>query len=373
MTARQRGPSGPSEDALKAQARSQADGAELPAEPRGGRRVTILDVARDAGVSVGTVSRVINKNQTVRPELRERVLGAARALGYEPDVVAQSLRSQATRAVGCMVSEVSNPLFAAIVAAAEQVLRQSAYTMILANSHDRADYERDILTLFRRRRLEGVLLTISDEQDPRVVEILSSFNLPVVLIERECPLPVDAATANHYDGALQAVNYLLMLQHRRIGLITVPRTALPGRQRGRAFEDAYRAAGLEPDPELMAFDGFSSDYGYQTAYRMLISPHPPTAIIAGANQMVGVLKAVRMLNVEVPGRLSLITIGDTDLASLYSPPITAVRWEARKVGEAAAQLLIARLSGEAVDQPAQRIVLPTELVLRQSCARPRQS
>ncbi len=334
------------------------------------KRVTILDVARAAGVSLGTVSRVINNNQTVRPKLRERVLGAARALGYEPDAVAQSMRSQTTRAVGCMVSDVSNPLFAAIVGAAEEVLHRSAYTMILANSRDRPEFERDILTLFRRRRLEGVMLTVSDESDAGVVRLLASSGLPSVLIERECALPVDASVADHYGGALQAVNYLLMLKHRRIGLITVTRSALPGRQRALAYEHAHRQAGVPVDPELMASEGFSSDYGYRAAYRMLVAPSPPTAILAGAIQMVGVLKAVKALDIAVPRRLSLVTIGDTDLANLYSPPITAVRWQPEKVGEAAAELLLARVSGASREPRPQKITQPTELVLRQSCAPP---
>lgn len=346
--------------------------ADTDARSRNGRtrRVTILDVARAAGVSLGTVSRVINNNESVGRPLRDRVLNAARSLGYEPDAVAQSMRTQTTHAVGCMISDVSNPLFAAIVGAAEEVLRRSSYTMILANSGDSPEFERDILSLFRRRRLEGLMITLSDEREPAVMKLLEESDLPIVLIERECALPFDSVVADHYGGALQAVNYLLMLHHRRIGLITVTRAALPGRARGLAYEDAHRAANVPVDPDLVAFEGFSTDYGYRSAYRMLVSPDPPTAIIAGANQMVGVLKAVRALNIPVPGRLSLITVGDTDLASLYSPPLTAVRWQQEKVGAAAAELLLSRVTGAMSGQRQQRIVLPTELVLRQSCATP---
>jgi LacI family transcriptional regulator len=124
------------------------------------------------------------------------------------------------------------------------------------------------------------------------------------------------------------------------------------------------------DPALASYDGFLPDAGYHAAYRMLVSSRPPTAIVAGAGQMPGVLKAVRTLRVAVPKRLSIVQIGDTDVASLHRPPLTAVRWELQKVGAAAAELLLARLSGAVHESQPHRIVLPTELVLRQSCVPP---
>lgn len=333
-------------------------------------RATIVDVAREARVSLGTVSRVINGNATVRPALRERVLAAARALGYVPNPAAQHMRAASTRAVGVMVSDVSNPLFSATVAAAEEVLYRSGYNMILTNSRDRPETEREIITLFQRRRFDGMIVTLSREDDSTILRLLADAPMPAVLLERECALPIDSVATDHHAGALQAVRYLLGLGHRRIGLVTVTQAALPGRSRGEAYVAAHKAAGVPVDPALLSFEGFLPDAGYHAAYRMLVSPRPPTAIVAGANQMPGVLKAVRTLKLAVPKRLSLVTIGDTDVASLYQPPLTAVRWELRKVGAAAAELLLARLAGTEGDKTPRRIVLPTELVLRQSCARP---
>lgn len=336
------------------------------AEPR----VTIVDVARKAGVSLGTVSRVINENASVGAELRKRVTDAARSLGYVPNPAAQNMRTASTHAVGVMVSDVSNPLFSATVAAAEEVLYRRGYNMILTNSRDRPETEREIITLFQRRRFDGMIVTLSREDDPTILRLLSETDIPTVLLERECSLPIDSVATDHHAGALHAVRYLLELGHRRIGLITVTQSALPGRQRGQAYVAAHKAARAAVDPALMSFDGFLPDAGYHAAYRMLVGEKPPTAIVAGANQMPGVLKAVRTLKLAVPKRLSLITIGDTDVANLYQPPLTAVRWELRKVGAAAAELLLARLTGAAVDKAPRRIVLPTELVLRQSCAAP---
>lgn len=327
------------------------------------------DVAREAGVSLGTVSRVINDNRTVQAETRQRVEEAMRRLGYVPNAIARSMRKQTTMAVGCMVSDVSNPLFAKAVGAAEQVFHAGGYTMVLTNSRDSVDREVEILTLFQRRRLDGVICTVSREEDPTVLDLLVRCSVPVVLLERSVDLPCDSVTTDHFLGTRKAVAYLLALGHRQIGLITVTRDALPGRERAQGFEQAFADAGLAPDPALTAYHGFSEEYGYRSAYEFLTSESPPTAIVAGANQMIGVLKAVRSLELEIPRDLSLVSLGDTDLAELHGPPLTVVRWDNVRTGQLAAEILMTRLDGTA-RRAAVHMKLPAELVLRGSCAPP---
>jgi LacI family transcriptional regulator len=334
------------------------------------RAATIVEVARKAGVSLGTVSRVINGNASVRPQMRERVLAAARALGYAPSPAAQGMRGRSTRAVGVMVPDIANPLFSATVSGAEEVLYRAGYNMVLATSGYRPEREREILDLFSRRRFDGTMLTLTREDDAATLAMLREAAVPTVLLERETTLPIDSVATDHYTGAMQAVGYLLKLGHRRIGLITVTQSAVTGRRRGLAYAAAHRKAGIAVDPALLSFEGLLPQAGYHAAYRMLVGPRPPTAIVAGANQMPDVLRAVRSLKLSVPKRLSLLSIGDTDVASLHQPPLTAVRWELRKVGEAAAELLLARFSGTMEDQGPRRLTLPTELVLRASCAPP---
>lgn len=333
------------------------------------RRVTMRDVARSAAVSVGTVSRVINKKATVRQDIRVRVKNAMTDLGYVPDAVAQSMRAGSTMAVGCMVSDVSNPLFASAVSAAEQVFRDNGYTMMLTNSSDSAAREMEILSLVARRRLDGMICTLSDDSAADLIARIQTAPIPIVLLERSVEAPIDSVATDHYGGALQAFDYLLALGHRRIGLITVTPDALPGRERLRAYLDAHRKAGLSHEPNLLANHGFSAEFGYRMAYEMLTSDRAPTALVAGANQMVGVLRAVRVLGLEAPRDLSLISVGDTDLAELFSPPLTVVRWATHKVGATAAEILISRLNGRGRKGPL-KIMLPAELVLRGSCDPP---
>lgn len=334
------------------------------------RAATIVEVASKAGVSLGTVSRVINGNASVRPQMRERVLAAARDLGYAPNPAAQGMRGRSTRAVGVMVPDIANPLFSATVSGAEEVLYRAGYTMVLATSRYRPEREREILDLFRRRRFDGMMLTLARDDDASTLSLLREAAVPTVLLERETALPIDSVATDHHAGALQAVSYLLKQGHRRIGLITVTQSALTGRQRALAYAAAHKKAGIPVDAALLSFEGFLPDAGYHAAYRMLVAPKPATAIVAGANQMPDVLRAVRSLKLAVPKRLSLLSIGDTDVASLHQPPLTAVRWELRKVGEAAAELLLARFSGTVEGKAPRRLTLPTELVLRASCAAP---
>ncbi|MGH7040714.1 MAG: LacI family DNA-binding transcriptional regulator [Acetobacteraceae bacterium] len=332
-------------------------------------RVTIRDVAAAATVSLGTVSRVVNGNRSVREPARTRVLQVMERLGYVPDAVAQSLRTQSTRSVGCVVSDVSNPLFSTTVSAAENALSAAGYTMMLTASHDSTEREVAILTLFGRRRLDGMIMTISREADERIGSALHGFRGPVVLLERELPFAADTVLTDHYEGTHQALEYLLALGHRRIGLITVTEQAFPGRERGRAFREALRQAGISEQDAPTAFHGFSAEYGYRMAHQFLASPQRPTAILAGAGQMVGVIRAARTLGLQLPADLSLISFGDTDLAELHSPPLTVVRWDNARTGRVAAELLLARLSSGTGDSK-QRIVLPSELIVRRSCKPP---
>ncbi|MCO5090208.1 MAG: substrate-binding domain-containing protein [Bosea sp.] len=318
-------------------------------------------------MSVGTVSRVINNNAKVAAGIRLRVLTAARDLGYVPDVIAQSLRTNATMMVGCILADITNKLFMTAISAAEAVLRKAGYVIVLAASNGDINREVEILSMFDSRRLEGCIMTVSDENDPRIIEALSKLRMPVTLLEREMSLGIDCAFTDQFSGVYQAVTYLLTLGHRRIGLITVSRETRPGRERARGFRKAFEDFQLPVDEAWTAFRGNSPEYGYRVAYGFLSAKSPPTAIIAGANEMVGVVQAARALGVGVPEALSLISLGDTDLMTIHSPPLSVIRWDHARTGELAAELMLSRINNSGPDD-VRKIILPTELVMRLSCA-----
>jgi LacI family transcriptional regulator len=166
---------------------------------------------------------------------------------------------------------------------------------------------------------------------------------------------------------LQATEYLLQLGHRGIGLITLSEHALPGRERRRAFYEAHAAKGLSVNPAWIVGPGFESDHAYKIAYDLLTAHPRPTAIMAGGFPTIGVMRAARSLGISIPRDLSLISFGDTDFADLLAPPLTVVRWDNREIGKIAAEILLSRIAGNAGERATQ-VVLPSELVVRSSCA-----
>ncbi len=318
---------------------------------------------------MGTVSRVLNGNETVDPAIGQRVLDVVERLDYRPNALAQSLRARTSRSVGLIVSSVSDPLFATMVNGAETVLSAAGYTVMLANSFGDTARERSVVELLNSRRSDGLIIGVSSQTDPDLIATLKAADMPLVLWERELPLDVDSVRGDHAGGIQQALRLLFQQGHTRIGLITAPAEVYTGMVRVKAFLDMHKKQGLTPNPKFIVARGYSADYGFYEANIMLqAGAERPTALLAGGNQMVGVLKAIRMLGVEVPRQLSLICLRDPDLATLVTPQLTVIRWDIGMVGRLAAGRLTARIEGDI--SPPQHLIVPTEIVLRESCAPP---
>lgn len=333
--------------------------------------VTIKHVAQHAGVSLGTVSRVLNNAANVDPSLRQRVTQAIVELGYEPNPVAQSLRSRQSRVIGVLLPDIQNPLTAAAVTGLEPVLARAGYTLFLANSHSDRARESDVLEQFKRRRVDGVIVMVGDDNDEATKAQLRDFSVPLVMLERVIDLDVDCVLTNQYEGTYRATRYLLGLGHRRICLITVPTVTHSGRERLRGFEAAFTDLGIEVPRDLVHSEGRAHPYGRDAAYSSLIGRAPATAIVVSGGHLAGVMEAVRLLNLSIPQHLSLVTLGDTELAQLIEPPITAIRYDWPATGRCAAELLLEHLAEgrDAARPPSrQRIIVTHEFIIRGSCA-----
>jgi LacI family transcriptional regulator len=343
-------------------------------KPRAKRAtVTAREVAKAAGVSTGTVSRVINAHPAVAEDVRKKVLAAIESLDWRPNAVARSMRTASTRTIGCVFSDVRNPLYAAIIQGAEEALAAEDYTLMVASSSGDPTREARLIQLFASRRADGLILSIADEENKNIIAAVATSRLPTVLVERNLPLDVYSVGTDHRGGMRRAVEYLFSLGHERIALITGGQRTRAGRERLGGYVDAYKAARKMPLPEMLRLESLSSEYAFSETQALLSMKNPPTAIIAGGNLMLaGVLRATHMLNVRIPRDLSIICSGDTELAELATPPVTAVRWDLGAVGREAAKLLIGRLGGASVS-PCARIEVPNEIVLRKSCASPRRA
>lgn len=342
-------------------------------EPQGKSesRPTTRDVARLANVSLGTVSRVLNGASNVSEELKQRVTDAIEQLDFVPHALAQGLRRKSTRTIACIVSNISFPLFSRHVAGVEKVLRNLRYSLLLMNTHADRAAELEAYAFVDKQRIDGVITGLTNEKDSILLSRLADTKIPCVLLERDVE-GFERVLADHCSGVAKAASHLIGLGHRKISLITVTTNNWPGRERYRGIEAAYAAANLPFPEELMHTSGSTAEYGYYAANQMLMARSRPTALIVGANQLIGVIRAVKFAGLRIPEDISLVCLGNTEFGEVFSPPITEVSWNAEMLGEMAANIILARLSEEA-SSDLRRLVLPTELVLRGSCAPPREA
>lgn len=337
--------------------------------------VTIREVALAAGVSLSSVSRALNGARNVSPRIARDVAEAANRLGYQPDFLARSLRTRSTGMVGCLVSDVSNPLNASIVRAAEARLRDAGFMLVVANTANDPNRERAAANEFRGRRLDGILVAPSGGANETTWRDLVAAGTPVIILDRD-PVGDDgdsrwpAVLVDHRGGAKAATRYLLGLGHRRIALLTADAHMRPSRERIAGFREAFAGAGVDAAGAQLCIQASPMDFAQGDTLTLLRGERRPTAIVAlGTRILAGVLRAARDLGLAVPRDLSVLSVGDTDLAAVHTPAITALRWSLEDVGRAAAELLLQRLRGDAGEAQS-RALLQVDLVLRESCAPP---
>ena len=332
------------------------------------RRPTIRDVAALAGMSLVTVSRVINNHPSIKASTRRRVEDAMRELNYRPHAAAQSLRRNASRIVGFLMPDFTNGVNAIVAQEVERRMRQAGYTVMLACSNFDPAAEIDALQKFRSNRVDGIVLQTSDEHHEGIVETLRLLDLPVVLVDRDMQIGADAVLSDHYHATREATRYLLELGHRDIGFITAGQSMRPGRERLRGFLDEMAARGVEVNRRRLFTEAQTIDYGHRSA-RQMLSESPPTAIIAAGNQILyGALQAVRECALCIPEDVSIIGADHRMLSRVMEPRITMIERDVLALGQEAAGLLLDRIESR-YDGPERRLMLPATVSLHGSCRR----
>jgi LacI family transcriptional regulator len=336
-------------------------------DPRPTSRASMREVADRAGVGMSSVSRVLSGHPDVSPKMRERVMAVVSELGYQPDLLAQSLRSRSTRSVGFVVGDIANPLLAEIVKGAERTLRDNGYSMLLTNSENQPDRDAAHVRLFEQRRVDGLMLSLAAEDNPETVQVLQQVDTPIVLVDRALPPEVGASAvlSDHRAGMRDAVTHLLDLGHRRIGLI-LGQSMRPSRERRAGLEDAFAARGL-PASYLVVEGLLAAEHGRNATRQLLDDPQPPTAIVAGGNQLlIGTLEELAARGLAIGRDISLVSCDAIDVTELYTPPIAVVRRDNREIGRQAAELLLERVGDE--DPGPRTVLLPTTFDPRPSAA-----
>lgn len=327
-----------------------------------------------AGVSLGTVSHVLNRSAPVREPLRRRVEEAVQAAGYQPSALARGLRRDKTNMIGMVIPDVTNPFFPAVVRGAEDTAFANGYRLVLCNTDN--DHSKELVHLNELRTYlpSGLIVIPSDFSDlTRQAESYQRSGAAVVCVDR---LPRrwhgDSVTAANEQGAHAATRYLIQLGHRRIAAITGPLHLTNSEQRLRGFRRAMAEADLPIAPEYLQESSFDLAGGRSRALLLLRMLPRPTAIFGG-NDMIamGVLQAIRELGLRCPEDVSVMGFDDLDFAALINPPLASVLQPGYQLGATAARILLDRVHGDG--GPARHIVLPTELRIRESVAPPRAS
>jgi LacI family transcriptional regulator len=326
------------------------------------------EVAERAGVAMSSVSRVLAGHPDVSPAMTEKVMQAVVELDYRPDMLAQSLRRRETLSVGFVVGDISNPLIAEIVTGVESTLHTNGYSMLLTNSLGDPLLEAAHIALLSHRRVDGLVISVLDETHPEPLAKLRELDIPVVVLDRNLPgeILVSRVLSDHRSGMKAAGLHLLGLGHRRVGLIAGA-SVRPTLERRAGLEDAFAEHGLPAT--YTADEGvFSVEHGAAAMRRLLERPEPPTAVIAGGNQlMLGALRVVAERGLTLGRDLSFVGCDDVAVTDLFQPPVAVVRRDNYAMGRTAAELLLARLREGA---SAADVVLPTEFIARPSCGPP---
>ncbi|MEU9446566.1 LacI family DNA-binding transcriptional regulator [Streptomyces sp. NPDC048304] len=350
---------------------------------------TMADVARSAGVSVATVSHVLNGTRPVLPHTRQAVLDAIDALGYTPNTLARSLVTSRTRSIGLAVSAISNPYFTEILQGVEAAALEAGYSLLIADPHDDPEHERKVVQLLHERRVDGMIVAPSAR--PReLVGYLRRHSVPTVFLDRMIGADMlegtdtgaGAGAAAPEDGpwydqvcaesagpTARLVTHLAGLGHRRIGLVAgLPGLSTTG-ERVSGFRDGLTAAGLAFDERLLVSGNSESAGAEQATAALLALPDPPTALVTANNAMtIGALRALRRHRLSVPDDIALCCFDDFTWADLFSPRLTAIAQPSRELGGEAVRVLLDRLDDPR--RPARTVRLPCAFVHRTSCGCP---
>jgi LacI family transcriptional regulator len=328
----------------------------------------IRAVAQRAGVAVSSVSRAFSPDESASAEMRERVFAAARAVGYVPDGVARSLRRGSTSTVGCVVANIANPTFAQIVTGAGQALQSHGYAMLIANSAEGAESEGSQLNVLRRHRVDGLLVSVVDETNQDTHTQLSAVSQPAVLLDRDLSgfQNFGRVLFDHQAGIAEALAALAQLGHRRIAFIGGSGNVRPTRERSGAF---MKACGERSITGITRCGTYSDAHGEATAHALLTSTPAPTAVIAGGNQiLIGVLRAIRALNLQIPDDISLVTCDEVPLMDALSPKQAVITRDLILLGRESGEMLVSMIGGA----PARTKLLPVSFRFGPSCGRPRE-
>ncbi|MGG4034147.1 LacI family DNA-binding transcriptional regulator [Paenibacillus cisolokensis] len=328
--------------------------------------VTIYDIAKKANVSAMTVSRVINNTGRISEKTRLKVQKVMEELHYVPNATARSLVLQRTMTLSLLITDITNPFYTTVARGAEDAARENGYKLLLGNSDESVDKEREYIDTVLSTRVDGVLITPSGDRSRPHLETLARHGIPFVILDREVPgIACDCVLGDSVGGARKLVDYLIGLGHRRIALVNGSPEVSTARDRLAGYRQALAERGIGFDPAYVMESNYRPQDAEAAAERLLSLSPSPTAVFAANNLLaLSLLQSLRKRGIGVPEELSIVTFDDFGYMSVLDPFFTLVAQPAYEFGRQGISLLIERIENR--DAPPRRIVLPNELTTGRS-------
>jgi LacI family transcriptional regulator len=330
---------------------------------------SIKKVAEVAGVSVGTVSHVITGSVNVSEPLRQKVQAAIRKLNYHPNHVARSLKTSRTRTLGIIVPDLTIPFFPRVIRGAEAAARKRDYSLIAVNSDDDGERQKDLLSLLRSQRVEGILLVVAAAPTPlNQISLMIDAGIPIVCLDRiPDRVPVDTVSGEDQEAAEMGVRHLVEMGHRRIAIVTGPLALKNERRRLQGYRRALELAGIATDEQLI-WTGNLRPADVAVLCRTRLSngvPRPDAVFSTNGPTALGTLRAFRDCGLRTPDDIGFATFDELNVDDLFSPSITTVVQPAYDIGFRAAEILLDRING-AANESTVTLRLPAHLEVRSS-------
>ncbi|MFZ5968157.1 MAG: LacI family DNA-binding transcriptional regulator [Bacillota bacterium] len=330
--------------------------------------VTIKDVAKKAGVSISTVSRVINNSKPVSNEIRQKVLEVIDDTGYTPNPVARSLVMKKSQLIGVIVPDISNFFIGEILNGIEEIGKMYNYDILLCNTNGELDQEIRYLKLLKTKQVEGIIFMTWNLHE-KISKFISESQLPIVLINRNIGnLDVPSVSIDNFQAAYEMTKYLLDIGHRSIALIrnTKDQDAF-GVEQCKGYKKALEEYGIEPNEKLIQYGHYKLDHAYDIVKAFIEQKILPTAIFATSDMMaIGAVNCLLDHGYRVPEDVSVVGFNDVKFASIFRPNLTTIKQPIYDIGAVAIRLIIKKTNNE--DTGENIITLPHELVVRQSSA-----
>ena len=335
------------------------------------QEANIYEIAKEAGVSIATVSRVMNRSAFVSEKSTRRVMEAVQKLNYVPNSMARSLSTSVSMSVGVVVPDINNPFFSKILKGVTAVADEKGYQVVLYSSDEQEEKEQKILHTMREHRLRGIIIIPVSEDSQETLQRLKGFaskSMPVVLLDREVDDPTfDRVVTEDEEGVYQAVCALIRGGHKKIAIVTGPQRSRTGKERLRGYERAMKEFGIPLREEYIRHGDFRMDRAYEETMALCALEEPPTAIFSSNNMTTyGCLKAFSTLNLEIGKDIALIGFDDIETLRWLNYDVSVVCRDVYGMGRRAMEMLLECFGREETEAVGRKETMPMELVLRGS-------